>query len=333
MTRIRFGRAGARPERLALRVARRYAPELGLLEGRLLLSDMTAPTTTASLNGTMGQNGFFVSPVTVNFSATDPDNTPAELMTSFSVNGGSTQTGSTLSLPSDGTFTVAFQSSDPAGNVEATQTLVVKIDQTAPVVTVMASPTTLWPPNHRYVSVEVTGQVTDSGSGPASTVSWSVMDSDGQLHPMGTARVDSNGTFTFDVSLQASRRGQDFGGRIYTIMVTGSDTAGNTTTASTAVIVPHDQGHHNGQGIGNAGMNGGSGGDGGGSGSHGHGHQHSTGHHVLTAGTGNHGHHGGNGHHGGSGGGSGGNGDGQGGDNGNGNGNGHGHGHGHGHGG
>jgi hypothetical protein len=230
---------------------RRCGLEVRQLEGRLLLAtDTTAPITVAAAVGTLGLNGFYVSPVTVNFSATDPDNTTAELTTSFSVNGGAETTGNSLTLNQDGIFTINFRSSDAAGNVEeASHTLIVKIDQTAPVVTATASPNSLWPPNHRSWTVVVSGAVTDNLSGLNTSLSWSVKDEYGQVQPNGTATValsnPMTGTYSFDVSLQASRAGRDKDGRQYTILVTTTDQAGNAETVSTIVTVPHDRGHRN----------------------------------------------------------------------------------------
>jgi hypothetical protein len=51
------------------------------------------------------------------------------------------------------------------------------------------------------------------------------------------------GNFQFTVTLQAERSGNDFDGRQYTILVSATDAAGNTGTASAVVTVPHDQGH------------------------------------------------------------------------------------------
>jgi hypothetical protein len=217
--------------------------ELALLEDRALLSDMTPPTTTASVMGQLGQNGYYTSPVTIDFSATDPDNPSSSLTTEFSVNGAAFVTGSMVTLSHDGIYQVQYFSTDPTGSVEATHSLTIKIDQTAPVITLTVSPTSLWPPNRRLVPVHVSGVVTDNLSGVVSTVQFSVSDEYGQITPHGQTPVASNGTFSFTVLLQSSRLGQDHDGRQYTIFVTANDLAGNTTTASAVVTVPHDQGH------------------------------------------------------------------------------------------
>jgi hypothetical protein len=215
------------------------------LEPRTLLSDMTPPTTTASVSGTAGSNGFYVSLVTVNLTATDQDDPPSSLTTEYSLNNGASFTqGNTVSLTGDGTFNVEYFSTDPAGNVEATHTLVVRVDQTPPVTTVTANPNSLWPPNGKFVNVHVTGRVTDTDLGPNPTVSYHVVDEYGQVQPSGSnIPVNPDGTYSFNVPLQSRREGQDKDGRTYTIDVVAHDLAGNTGTGSTTVIVPHDQGH------------------------------------------------------------------------------------------
>src|SRR5215218_4028146 len=70
----------------ASRRLRRLAPEVLALEGRALLA--AAPTTTATLVGPLGNNGFYTGPVTVNLTATDPDSPSSSLTTQFRVNNG-----------------------------------------------------------------------------------------------------------------------------------------------------------------------------------------------------------------------------------------------------
>lgn len=44
------------------------------------------------------------------------------------------------------------------------------------------------------------------------------------------------------VRLEAWREGDDMDGRHYTIIAVATDTAGNSTTATSEVVVPHDMG-------------------------------------------------------------------------------------------
>jgi hypothetical protein len=222
--------------------------EVSALEDRVLLSGpgaTTAPTTIASvISGHLGTNNFYTTPVTIKLAATDPDDASSTLTTIFSVNGGAFVQGNAVTISQNGTDTLSYFSKDPTGNTETTKTFTVNIDTTVPVVTIATvNPTVLWPPNHKFVPVTVTGSVTDASGGVPSSVSFNVVDEYGEVQPSGTAPVNSAGNFSFTVSLPASRLGQDKDGRLFTIMVSATDQAGNTSSTSTNVIVPHDMGH------------------------------------------------------------------------------------------
>ena len=117
-----------------------------------------------------------------------------------------------------------------------------EVDTTAPIITVAASPETLWPPNGRLVTVTVSGTIMDEpgGSGvQANSAAYRVMDEYGQIQPRGSVPL-VDGSYAFTIQLQASRRGNDQDGRHYTITVSATDNAGNLGSASTIVTVPHD---------------------------------------------------------------------------------------------
>jgi hypothetical protein len=117
------------------------------------------------------------------------------------------------------------------------------VDFTAPSITVSVSQATLWPANGKMVAETVTGRVTDvlSGVDPAS-VAFDVVDYYGRIRPTGPVILDPDGRFTFSVSLEASRLGQDSAGRTYRVIVSAADRAGNSASASAVVNVPHDLG-------------------------------------------------------------------------------------------
>ena len=183
----------------------------------------------------------------------------------------------------DGTHTVQIYSVVQSGYLEVTQTRSFHIDSSIPIVTASARPSSLWPPNHKFVPVTVKGHVSDTSGGIPGAVIFHVIDEYGRVQPSGTARVHANGNYSFVVRLQSSRLGQDKDGRYYTIVVSATGQTGNTGSTTTLVIVPHDQGHHGGNGHGNGNHGHGNGNHGHGNGNHGHG-------------NGNHGH--GNGNHG-----------------------------------
>ena len=118
------------------------------------------------------------------------------------------------------------------------------IDTAPPTVTIVSvTPATLWPPNGKLVPVTITGTITDAGSGVnTSTTAYAVIDEYGLIQPRGSVTVNADGSYAFTIPLQASRKGNDKDGRQYTIIISAQDEVGNIGSATTQVIVPHDQG-------------------------------------------------------------------------------------------
>lgn len=116
-----------------------------------------------------------------------------------------------------------------------------------PVITVSATPSMLWPPNNKMVTVTVSGTITDNEPGGTgvnqSTAAYAVTDEYGQVQPQGSVSIVSDGSYSFTIQLQASRKGDDKDGRHYIITVSAEDNAGNKGSSSTSVIVSHDQRH------------------------------------------------------------------------------------------
>jgi hypothetical protein len=92
------------------------------------------------------------------------------------------------------------------------------------------------------VPVTVSGTITDTGC-KVTTAAYAVIDEYGQVQPSGTVTLGPGGSYSFAVLLQASRRGTDLDGRLYTITVSASNNGGKTGSQAGSVIVPHDQGH------------------------------------------------------------------------------------------
>ena len=96
--------------------------------------DRQAPTTTDDAPAGLGSV-----PVTVTLSAGDPDSGVAT--TTYEVDGGATQTGTSVAIPAvTGSYTITYRSTDAVGNVEATRTATVQIDATAPTTSATISP-------------------------------------------------------------------------------------------------------------------------------------------------------------------------------------------------
>jgi streptogramin lyase len=149
------------------------------------------------------------------------------------------------------TYGFFSQARDLAGNVEvlktqAEATTQVVADTTPPVITISANPKTLWPPNGKLVPVTISGTITDNelgGTGVnASTAAYAVTDKYGLIQPSGPITLGANGSYSFTIQLEASRKGDDKDGRQYIITVSAQDNAGNKGSAATGVLVPHDQG-------------------------------------------------------------------------------------------
>jgi hypothetical protein len=104
-----------------------------------VMEDFDPPTTSASLSGTMGGNGWYVSDVTVTL--TPEDTISPILSTVYSYDENTWYDYSTPFVVSeDGYIDVYFYSTDMAGNVEDVQHVDFKVDQTAPVTTLTLSP-------------------------------------------------------------------------------------------------------------------------------------------------------------------------------------------------
>ena len=192
--------------------------------------DQTPPTTAATLSGPLGNNGWYVGTVTVALPASD--NLSGVALTQYCLDGGAMQTYTgSFNISSDGVHSVHFYSTDNAGNVEATHTQTITVDETKPVLAAATDPSTLWPPNGKMVTVNVSGKITDNLSGvdPAKGT-YAVSDEYGLVQPSGTFSVNADGTYSFTIQLEARRDGQDKDGRIYTIIITDLDQAGNKGT-------------------------------------------------------------------------------------------------------
>ncbi len=104
--------------------------------------DEIAPTTTLSLFGTQGTNGWYTSDVTVTLSATDNDGGSDIEKKEYSLDNGTTWTAyaDSFVVSTEGTMTLQYRSIDKAGNQEEMKTETVKIDKIKPIITGTALP-------------------------------------------------------------------------------------------------------------------------------------------------------------------------------------------------
>ncbi len=180
----------------------------------LVCVDGTPPSTTASVVGTRGTNGWFRSAVTVTLAALDTLSGVAS--TVYRIDGGAWDPYTApFALSGNGNHTVQFASTDRAGNVEPSQSLTVSIDTTPPALAIdgPADGSTVTSSN-----VQVTWTASDSVSG-VSSVEVSV----------------DNGTFA--AATGSSFVVQGLGDGAHTVTVKVTDAAGLAATASVSFTV------------------------------------------------------------------------------------------------
>ena len=205
--------------------------------------EANTPATAATLDPAApnGTNGWYTTDVSVALSASDDCSGVAS--TEYSTDNGATWTpySGALTLGDEGTTTILYRSTDRAGNVETAQTLVVKIDKTAPTLTLSADPTVIWPPNGQTVNVTLSGTGADAVSG-LSSVEYAVTDEYGSpLAIPVRALAGASASWADSLAVEARREGGDADGRVYRVVATLRDAAGNTTTQTVSVVVSHDR--------------------------------------------------------------------------------------------
>lgn len=140
-----------------------------------------------------------------------------------------------------GIHVITLNVTDMAGNTGSDNVTVTVVDTTPPEISATVSPDTLWPPNHKYVEVEVSVTVYDT-SDPAPTLTLVSITSNEPDNAKGDGNivddiVTVNG-FTFNLRAERSGLGS---GRTYTITYQATDSSGNTAQASITVEVPHNK--------------------------------------------------------------------------------------------
>lgn len=200
-------------------------------QSREVKIDATAPLTQAVASGTVGTNGWYLGSVQMSLSAADNLSGVANLY--YTIDGGATQTFTapfTVSAP--GIHTINYWGVDMAGNIEQSHASVIRIDANAPVITISVNPSSA-PKSNKSLSVTVSGSVTDTASGVNPTgTTYSVVDEYGVAQPSGPVVLQANGSYSFNLSLPATRKGNDNDGHTYTITVQARDQAGNTSAVS-----------------------------------------------------------------------------------------------------
>ncbi|MDQ0897846.1 OmpL47-type beta-barrel domain-containing protein [Paenibacillus sp. V4I7] len=197
-----------------------------------------APITTATLSPATpnGKNSWYLADVTVSLSVYASVYGGA-VTTEYQVNDGDWMV-YTGSIPAfgEGAYKLGYRSMDEAGNLEQLKTIEFKVDKSAPVLSVQLDKTSIWPPNHKMITINAALTSSDDGSGVESVVLTSITSNQPDS---GQGDILANfGTAATSFSVRAER------GNIYTITYTATDKAGNKTVSTETVTVPHDQSGH-----------------------------------------------------------------------------------------
>jgi len=144
-------------------------------------------------------------------------------------------------FPLGGTL-VTFTGEDGSGNDDSCGSTLTVVDTTPPVIdSLTATPSLLWPPNHKMVAVTVAVSVSDICD-PSASCHISAITSDEPVNGGGDGNTSPDWVITgpLTADLRAERSGQG-DGRVYTLTVQCGDGSGNDSTGQTFVFVPHDR--------------------------------------------------------------------------------------------
>lgn len=113
-------------------------------------------------------------------------------------------------------------------------------DSTPPTLSVVLTPSILWPPSGKMIPIGVTIAVQDDQD-PAPVVKLVSITCNECINPaMDIADADLD-TDDRGFSVRAKRTGQRKDGRVYTATYSATDAAGNSVTTTATVTIPHDQ--------------------------------------------------------------------------------------------
>src|SRR5262249_15551558 len=203
--------------------------------------DEKAPLTTASVTA-VNAAGWNNGVASITLSAADPTLADGQggsgvASTTYMVDGGSQQsyTGA-FTISSEGIHTVSYFSIDAAGNRESVHFLTVRIDRTAPVVSLSAAPAYTNSTTPTFSGIAGTIVASDGSSADASTVTVAIYSGSSATGiPVRTITATVGAGGNYQVTLPA---GQALAEGTYTAQATQTDVAGNPgTSAATTFTV------------------------------------------------------------------------------------------------
>jgi len=211
--------------------------------------DLTAPLASIGVNPAPNGNGWWQTSPTVTLSATDSGSGVKELR--YWIDGGNvivfSGSSTSFSVNTEGVTTINLRAVDYAGNISSLATQVVRLDTTAPQISLTTNTLLLSPPNHAYR----TFAIADLVSAASDTADTSVDINDVVISSVTSdepedARGNGDGKTQNDIVIAAdcksvmlrSERAEGEDGRLYKIILQVKDAAGNVGTAVRQVLVP-----------------------------------------------------------------------------------------------
>jgi hypothetical protein len=197
------------------------------------VTDVTAPVLTPAANQDVNLDG--ACSVTIpDVRGTATDNCAGTVITQLPL------AGSVVAAIDGQAINVTVTATDAAGNTDVETVVLTAQDVTAPVLSsISLSQSCLWPPNHKMRDLEVSAIVNDNCQG----ATWKItsIKSNEPVNGTGDGNTGSDWEITGDhtLKLRAEREGTG-NGRIYTIYITATDAANNSTLDSVKVYVTHN---------------------------------------------------------------------------------------------
>jgi CSLREA domain-containing protein len=190
---------------------------------------------------------FTGSPVTLTVTASDPAGANDPLTYSFDCNddglfeiGPQAGNSASCTFATAGSHTVHVRVADDDGGVTLGSTAVTVLNPPPDCSHATASPTLLWPPNHKLVPIQISGIVNPAG-GPVTIAVTRVFQDEPVASPgSGDTSPDATGLGTAAPAVRAERDGGG-DGRVYHITFTAT-AIGGTCTGTVTVGVPHNPG-------------------------------------------------------------------------------------------
>jgi hypothetical protein len=162
--------------------------------------DRTAPTTGITGAANAWTNG------DVTLTLAPADSLSGVASTQYAADGGALQDGTSITLSTEGEHTLTYRSTDKAGNVEALQTAVVRIDKTAPTIKHAFDPSSYADGSWTNQDVTVSFVCADQGaSGVAECTAPVTKSAEGEHTVTGTARDGAGNAATDSASVRIDK--------------------------------------------------------------------------------------------------------------------------------